>query len=158
MNIEIYDGNLTKQDVKGNPIRIACRGIIEKDGLLLTVVETKWDVTMFPGGGLEEGETLQECAIREVLEETGIVVENPIEVVRITEHFEHESFQNVYFKCNYVNDTKTTTFTDIEQEVGLEKRWVKPLDLMDNLANNMTLHEHGPNIHNREFLAVINSL
>lgn len=158
MNIEIFDRNLTKQDVKNNPLRIACRGIVEKDGLLLTVLETKWDVTMFPGGGLEDGETTAECAIREVMEETGIEVANPVEVVRITEHFVNDSFQNIYFKCDYVNDTKTTSFTDIEKEVGLETRWVKPLDLMDNLANNMTLHEHGPNIHNREFLALINSL
>jgi 8-oxo-dGTP pyrophosphatase MutT (NUDIX family) len=158
MNIEIFDDNLTKQDIKGNPLRIACRGIVQKDGLLLTVLETKWDVTMFPGGGLEDGESLQECAVREVLEETGIEVANPEEVVRITEHFKEYSFQNVYFKCDYVNDTKTTTFTDVEKEVGLITRWVTPFELMDNLANNMTLHEHGTNIHNREFLALINSI
>ncbi len=42
----------------------------------------KWT---FPGGGLEFGETLFDCAKRESLEEAGIVVE-PLKLVKVIDH------------------------------------------------------------------------
>lgn len=57
----------------------ATKTIVEnKDGEILMVKEAKdhihktWD---FPGGGLEEGETVKESAKRELLEETGYSAE-----------------------------------------------------------------------------------
>ena len=58
--------------------RIGCRGIVIQDGNLLVSREEISDYWMLPGGGLENGETLSECCAREVLEETGYLVE-PIE-------------------------------------------------------------------------------
>ena len=34
----------------------------------------------FPGGKREEGETMEDCVRRETLEETGLVIENPVQV------------------------------------------------------------------------------
>lgn len=39
-------------------------------------LEAKWDWSL-PGGGLEYGETFEECAIREVKEETNVDIKNP---------------------------------------------------------------------------------
>lgn len=41
----------------------------------------------FPGGSLEFGETVSECALRELFEETGIVGRNPI-VMHVIEHID----------------------------------------------------------------------
>jgi len=50
----------------------AAGGIVEKDGKLLMIYRRKmWDI---PKGKLDKGETIEECAVREVEEETGVKV------------------------------------------------------------------------------------
>lgn len=50
----------------------AAGGIVEKDGKLLLIYRRKvWDL---PKGKLDKGETVTECAVREVEEETGVKV------------------------------------------------------------------------------------
>ena len=46
--------------------RVSCRGIVVREGKVLLSYESKKDVYMSPGGGLEEGETLAECCKREL--------------------------------------------------------------------------------------------
>jgi 8-oxo-dGTP pyrophosphatase MutT (NUDIX family) len=48
----------------------AAGGIVEKDGKLLLIYRRKvWDL---PKGKIDEGETPEKCAVREVMEETGV--------------------------------------------------------------------------------------
>ena len=158
MNIEIFDGNLSKQDVKHNKIQVGCRGLVVKNDEVLVVYEEKWDVTTLPGGGLEPGETLEACVIREMMEETGVVVTNPTLGVTITEYFSGQTFVSHYFLCEYVETTSNVSYTNEELAVNLQAKWMKIDDLMTELSTNPTKYEYGVNIHNREFLAVINCL
>ena len=59
------------------PERIRHSGIaiIIKDNKILLSHELNTNIYMSPGGGLEENETLSECCIREVEEETGLTAE-----------------------------------------------------------------------------------
>ena len=54
--------------------RPSVRGIIFRDGKLALIHNGKFDYYMFPGGGIEEGESHEETLIREVKEESGLVV------------------------------------------------------------------------------------
>ena len=55
----------------------------------------------FPGGGLEEGETLEQCTIREVKEEFGI----NIKVIKKIYELENEelSMKEYFFLCEYID-------------------------------------------------------
>ena len=50
----------------------AAGGVIVRDGRVLLVHRPKYDDWSFPKGKLEEGETWEEAAVREVEEETGL--------------------------------------------------------------------------------------
>jgi len=50
----------------------AAGGIVARDGLVLLVHRPKYDDWTFPKGKAEEGESDEDCALREVHEETGI--------------------------------------------------------------------------------------
>ncbi|MFL5927079.1 MAG: NUDIX hydrolase [Gaiellaceae bacterium] len=50
----------------------AAGGIVERDSRVLLVHRPKYDDWSFPKGKLEDGETWEEAALREVEEETGL--------------------------------------------------------------------------------------
>ncbi|MEE9536098.1 MAG: NUDIX hydrolase [Desulfobacterales bacterium] len=65
-----------KNDYPGNP-RVAVGAVVFKDERVLLVRRGQppsEDLWAIPGGSVEIGETLQEAAEREILEETGITV------------------------------------------------------------------------------------
>ena len=103
--------------------RRACRGAVIKDGKILLSCETKTDVWMLPGGGLEEGETEKECVVRELIEETGHIVEPTKKVVEIVEYYGKERFISEYYCCDLKGITDTNP-TEGEIEEGLEPRWI----------------------------------
>ena len=67
---------------------ISARCLIYDNGSILLVREEKEDTLETPGGTLKGSETIQDCAIREVLEETGFAVEL-VRVIAIVRHYDH---------------------------------------------------------------------
>ncbi|MCX6206005.1 MAG: NUDIX domain-containing protein [Bacteroidetes bacterium] len=70
---------------KGKPIIIAGGGIVtnELGELLMIFRRGKWDL---PKGKLDKGESIEECAIREVEEETGVQKLQLGQLLLVTEH------------------------------------------------------------------------
>lgn len=85
--------------------RVSSRAIIFLEGKIL-LIHRKRDGKEYwvtPGGGVEEGETLEEAVKREVREEIGIDVEVGREVLRVTNHVYDEDNEQHFFACTYVS-------------------------------------------------------
>lgn len=86
-------------------IHVAC-ALIEKDQQLLICQRSadmklplKWE---FPGGKLEDGETLQECLLREVLEEINLNIEIVEELTKVEYHYPDFSLTLYPFVCTII--------------------------------------------------------
>lgn len=87
------------------PPRLAASAVITDDsGRILLVrrghppAQGLWSL---PGGGVEPGETLEQAVVREVAEETGLVVEVDREVWRVLVALSSEADYDVHaFSCN----------------------------------------------------------
>ncbi|MCF7926453.1 MAG: NUDIX domain-containing protein [Candidatus Izimaplasma sp.] len=156
--IEIYDSNLTKEDIKNNTQSVACRGLVMQEDKVLVVHLTVTDIYGLPGGRLDTDELLESCLKREVEEETGYLVSPNKKTITIKEHFEGETFITHYYNCDIVSKDGKQSLTNLEQELGLKAFWMPLSALVDELSHNPTKYKFGPNIHQREFLGLMYSL
>ena len=102
--------------------------IVRKGDRFLLVHERKHDQLWYiPGGRVEPGETIEEGAIRETLEEGGIPVK--LEGLLRVEHSpmpDGSARCRVFFLAHPADDTPPKSVPDDE---SLEARWVHPKEL-----------------------------
>ncbi len=103
--------------------RAGSRAVVVRNGLILLSHETKSGWWLIPGGGLEEGETPEACCVREVEEETGVIVRPLRQFLTLYEYYEEYRYVSHYFVCEAVG-TGAMHLTDAEEKRGLEPRWL----------------------------------
>jgi 8-oxo-dGTP pyrophosphatase MutT (NUDIX family) len=112
--------------------------VIKDDKLLLSPQFNGYDL---PGGGLDLGEMPEAAAIREVEEETGIVVENARFVGVQSNFFKFDASSkgnylhsiSLYFVCDFVGGELTDAgFDEYEKVHSRFPEWV-PLSELDSL-------------------------
>lgn len=129
--LEIFGENRLEKHTK---TRIGCRGIVLHDGKLLVCHEEKTDFWQLPGGGLEAGEALRECCVREILEETGYIVEPRKQVLMLNEYYAEYKYVSHYFVCEMVSTGKQNR-TPAETARGLMPQWVEVQDFLKTVSN-----------------------
>ncbi|HEU5187503.1 MAG TPA: NUDIX domain-containing protein [Candidatus Saccharimonadales bacterium] len=118
--------------------RPSAYGIVIKDGMVLLSKQFgKYDL---PGGGLDLGEKLEEGVVREVKEETGLIVKNP-KVIGVensffqSAHSENKSYHSllVYFVCEFEGgELSVDGFDEDEKKYAEIAEWIS-LDTLDAL-------------------------
>ena len=107
-------------------VREASRGIIVKDGMILLSHETASDCWMIPGGGREEGETPEGCCVREIEEETGLIVRVLQQLLELNEYYEEYRYLSRYYICE-VTGKGQPHLTETEMKRGVRPEWI-PLE------------------------------
>lgn len=118
--------------------RACARGIVIKDGKILLSYLPESDFYMTPGGGLEEGETLPECCVREIAEETGYIVKpHGEEPYFLLYEFYHEyKFINNFFICDLTGEHTEIRLTEIEKTQKLALKWLSLDEAFDIFAHH----------------------
>lgn len=133
IDLNDYEG-LTKID-----LRHACRAIIIKDNKLIMVHSNKGEYK-FPGGGINENESLIDALIREVKEETGLYVikESIKEFGTILEKRKSSLFEDTifmhysyYFTCNVYDRISEQSLDEYEKEEEFTLSYVTPKEILD---------------------------
>lgn len=133
--------------------RIASRGIVIKNNKILLSYEKNTDVYMTPGGGLEAGETLEECCVRELKEETGYLV-NPLKQFLIINEYCFETmYVSNYFICDIIGVSKQS-LTDIEVEHGITPVWIEIDKALEIFGSYASKREDIASLYLREFTVI----
>lgn len=150
----------TEGQQKIQRVRQGARGIVIniKEGcpyILLNFAsqDGRYDI---PGGGVEEGESLEECCKREVEEETGYQVEILSKVARVNEYHEEFLFVNTYFICQVIGQTQKH-LTESEERMKLSTQWL-PFSEAKIIFSNYDAHEKNDflkyEVYLREYTAI----
>ncbi len=109
--------------------RTAARGIIANGDQYLLIF-SKYGDYKFPGGGMKEGEQLEETLVREVLEETGYHVKKDsiVPYGKVLERRKGEpedllEMESYYFFCEVEPETAERNLDDYEAEYDYQVKW-----------------------------------
>ena len=82
--------------------RPSVRGVIIKNGKIAMMHSLKYDYYKLPGGGIEEGEELHDTLVREVKEESGLVVKtDTIKEYGVVRRIEKGAYEDIFIQENY---------------------------------------------------------
>jgi len=117
------------KDVFGNEYEVNADDLEQRIGVYVVIISDnkilltrQWDGYSLIGGGVENGETLEEAAVREVKEETGLSVELGGIIYHATTFFKRnaestprQSFQFYFVHTSISGKIHTTDITDSEK-------------------------------------------
>lgn len=122
---------MSKREYPESPV-VGVGAVVIKDGKVLLVkrgVDPKKGLWAIPGGSLKLGETLQEGAEREIMEETGITIRAK-EPVYSFDFFERDGDGRVRFHYVIVDMMADYIGGEVQgADDALEARWVSPDEL-----------------------------
>ena len=122
--------------VKNKNVVLAGGGLVEneKGEVLFMFRRGKWDL---PKGKLDEGETMENCAVREVMEETGISKPELKKLLLVTEHIYVELGKEILKQTHWYlmkSSSQEILIPQTEEDISILK-WAGKTDLPIILNN-----------------------
>jgi len=149
-----YD-NLKDNDI--NEVVIRIKALIINDNNILIGNESS--IYQFPGGHLEENETFIKCLKREVLEETGIEIDDNDEIIGpimrvkfLNKDWPKEGINRkseIYYYVIYTNknvNLSKTQYTEHEKENNYKIELFPISEVIDRIKENIPNNEKNKNI------------
>lgn len=136
----------TQDEISSYPTRRAARAVVaDRDGNIALLHVTNKNYYKLPGGGIEEGEGIEEALKRECIEEIGCKIEIAGQVGEILEHRKMFSLnQHSYcYLARVVGEKGSPSFEKDEIEEGFEIVWTTPENALSLLSDNQALDMEG---------------
>lgn len=138
-----------------NKYRKAVRAVVfDNENKVAILNVKKYNYYKLPGGGIENGESMEEALKRECLEEIGCNIEVLEEVGRVLEHrnkieTDQESF---CYTAKLVGEKGNPSFVGYEIDDGFEPLWVDIDQAIKLVENSEPTSYDGPFIKIRDFI------
>lgn len=126
--------------------RYGVRALIQKEGLY-AMQQGSMGEYKIPGGGIDEGETIEQALIREVQEETGLIV-IPESITPLGEILEvrkdifdaDKKFisHSLHFNCEVKDEIVETAMTQSEKDKGFHLAWADIDSIIETNERVMT--------------------
>jgi len=121
--------------------RITARAIVIKNDKILLMYTNRYEDYSLPGGGVDEGESIEQGLIRELNEETGAQQVRVIKAFGLYEEYRpwyKDDFDIIHIKsycyiCNIADEFGKAQLEHYEQQNGMTAKWV---DINDAIAHN----------------------
>ena len=136
--------------------RVGSRAVVIQNNKILLSHEKASGWWLIPGGGMEAGETPEECVVREVEEETGLIVRPIKQFLTLHEYYEEYRYTSHYFVCEVTGEAKMR-LTDEEKLRGLEPEWIplqEAVDLFSKHESYAAISEEKRGSYQREYMAL----
>ena len=137
-------------------LRRAARALVfNSEGQIAILFVSKNYYHKLPGGGVEENEDLLTTLKREVLEETGSVIEIRSQAVGTIIEYrdEYNQLQISYcYLADEVGQRNEVSFTNGEKSNGFELKWMKVNEAINTLKNDRPNNYVGKFIRQRDLL------
>ena len=151
--VEILGANRFENYTK---TRDGSRAIIIQDGKILLTHELNSGWWLLPGGGIEEGENFKDCVIREVEEETGVIVRPTEHYLILHEYYEEYRYTGYFFICE-VTGKGQMRLTDVEKQRGVQPEWLPLQDAIELFSKHESyadISEEKRGSYRREYIAL----
>lgn len=117
--------------------RAGSRAVVVRDSMILLSHEVNSGWWLVPGGGEEKGETPEECCVREVEEETGLIVKPLQQFLTMYEYYEEYRYISHYFICEVTGQGRMR-LTDAEIRRGVEPQWIPLQEAVDIFSRHQS--------------------
>ena len=134
---------LTDMDVLGTPgmssakPRITARAIVmSPDNRCVLMHAAKFGIYTLPGGGVEEGETVEGALLREIAEETGCTIDHCEPLGYVEENRAHADYTQIsyYYIVHTPDETLHPHLTALEAANGTSAMWCSLDEAYERIA------------------------